>query len=346
MKVILNKKQLILLKTVQALFNKKIYLVGGAVRDILIGDEPKDYDFCSELSTVEVKDQLKGKHRAYLIGEKHGTIGFKINGEMIEITTFRTESYNEGNRQPNVEFVDTIEQDLGRRDFTINAMAIRCDTFKLNDPFNGSQDINRSILQTVGNSKTRFKEDPLRILRAVRFASKYNLNIEESTFDRMKKMSNKLLEISKERWVMELDKILLTDDLSGLSFGLLLMWDRNIFTYIISELQLQWEYNQNSKYHDYNLHEHTIKVVMVTPKDINLRWAALLHDIAKPFVRTENKKGHSNYINHEILGAEIVEKLARHLKWSNERRVAVVNLVRNHLNDDCPLRQYDNLGKK
>lgn len=341
---LLTKDQNILLSSTQKLFNKPIYLVGGAVRDIVLGITPKDYDFCSELTPDEVKEQLKGVHRTYLIGEKHGTIGFKIGDEMIEITTFRTESYSYGSRQPKVHFVVDISEDLSRRDFTINAMAIRCDNYKLIDPFDGASDLNNKILKTVGDSKLRFKEDPLRILRAIRIASKYSLNIEEKTADRISKMANKLLEISKERWVQEIDKILMLEG-DNLESGLYRMWAYKIFMYILPELQLQYCYKQNSRYHDFKLHEHTINVMKATPPKLDLRWAALLHDIAKPFVRTENKNGYSNYINHEILGADIVERLARHLKFSNERREYIVDLVKNHLNEDCELREYDNIGK-
>lgn len=341
---LLIDSQIELLNYVQSLFDKPVYLVGGAVRDIIMGIMPKDYDFCSELTTDEVKEQLKGRHRAYLVGERHGTIGFKVNSEMIEITTFRTETYADGSRQPNVRFVTSISEDLSRRDFTINAMAIRCDTFKLIDPFCGLSDIDNCVLKTVGDSKLRFKEDPLRILRGIRIASKYGLNIEPKTADRINKMAVKLLEISKERWIQEIDKILLLND-SNLITGLHRLWEHEIFKYVVPELQLQFEYEQNSKYHDFKLHQHTINVVKATPPNIDLRWAALLHDIAKPFVRTDNKNGYSNYINHEILGADITERLARHLKFSNERREYIVDLVKNHLNDDCELRKYDNLGK-
>lgn len=341
---LLTSTQIDLLNYIQSLFNKPVYLVGGAVRDISLGVIPKDYDFCSEMTTEEVKQQLKGKHRAYLVGERCGTIGFKVGSEMVEITTFRTEIYSDGSRQPVVNFVTSISEDLSRRDFTINAMAIRCDTLKLIDPFSGLKDIKNKILQTVGDSKLRFKEDPLRILRGVRIASKYGLDIEIKTTDRISKMAVKLLEISKERWVQEIDKILMLDD-SKLTTGLHRLWMHGIFRYVIPELQLQFGYEQNSRYHDFKLHQHTINVVKATPRKLNLRWAALLHDIAKPFVRTENKNGYSNYINHEGLGADIVERLARHLKFSNERREYVVDLVKNHLNDECELRQYDNKGK-
>ena len=156
-------------------------------------------------------------------------------------------------------------------------------------------------------------------------------------------MAVNILNISKERWMMEMDKMLITDYVGK---GLLLLWESGLFRYMIPELDLQFNYDQNSQYHNFKLHQHTIKVVESCPKDVMLRWTALLHDIAKPFVRTENKRGYSNYINHELLGAEMVNMIARNLKWSNERRKACVELVRTHLEEDCILRKYDNMAKK
>lgn len=237
--------------------------------------------------------------------------------------------------------------------------------FCLIDPFNGLEDLEMGVIRSVGYPKQRFKEDPLRILRAIRFACRFGFKIEENTLKKMQRMAIHILDISKERWMMELDKILLSDDVVR---GLRLLWDCNLFKFMIPELDLQNDYDQNSKYHDFTLDEHTIKVVEVVRKDtndLNLLWAALLHDIAKPFVRTdkvwyekpiEDIDEHSgnlikcgvktNYVGHEILGAEMVDRIATHLKWSNDRREKVVELVRNHLNDDCPLRKYDNLGKQ
>ncbi len=332
-------------KVTEMLKPHPVYLVGGACRDYILGNEPKDYDFCTPAEPDETERLIKksGK-RAYLTGKRFGTLGCKVDGEMVEITTFRTEQYKPGNRKPIVEYVKSIHEDLSRRDFTINAIAIRLinGNLKVIDPFHGQDDIKNGIIRAVGNARQRFKEDPLRILRAVRFSVRYGFKIEELTYKRMKSGSISLLNISKERWMIELDKILLSDNTA---IGLRILWKTRMFNYIIPELSLQLNYNQNSRYHDFNLDEHTIKVVGATPKEINLRWAALLHDIAKPFVRTENKNGHSNYIGHERLGSEIVLRLSQHLKWSNERTEAVVYLVKNHLEEDCPLRKYDNEGK-
>ena len=284
----------------------------------------------------------------YLTGKRFGTLGCKIDGEMVEITTFRSEQYEPGNRKPKVEFVKNIHQDLSRRDFTINSIAIRLckGHLRIIDPFCGQEDLEAGVIRAVGNPKQRFKEDPLRILRAVRFACRYNFPIEEVTLKKMKSMAVHLLDISKERWNSEIDKILQT---THIKFGLTYLWEANVFKYIIPEIGMQKGYNQNSKYHKLTLDEHTIKVIEAVRKDtddLNMLWGALLHDISKPFTRTKNiNSGFSNYINHEILGAEMVNRIAKHLNWSKERSESVISLVRNHLNKDCPLREYDNLGK-
>lgn len=334
-----------------------VYLVGGACRDYIMGNVPKDYDFCTPAEPDEIEALIKKDgRRAYLTGRRYGTLACKIDGEMVEITTFRVETYKPGNRKPKVEYVKSIHEDLSRRDFTINAIAIRLTKgdYRIIDPFNGVEDIETGIIKSVGHAKQRFKEDPLRILRAVRFAVKYDFSIEELTYKKMKSGSINLLNISKERWMIEMDKILLSDNITK---GLMMLWNTKIFNYIIPELSLQLNYNQNSEYHDFTLDEHTIKVVDATPKEINLRWAALLHDIAKPFVRTDKKifeneeydsphKIKSNYIGHEVLGVEMTSRIALHLNWSNERRDKVVELVKNHLEEDSLLREYDNQGKK
>jgi tRNA nucleotidyltransferase (CCA-adding enzyme) len=318
-----------------------VYLVGGSVRDLILNKEPKDYDFTTPINPEEIELAIKnyGK-RVYLMGKRFGTLGLKIDGKLIEITTFRQEKYKSGNRKPEVTFVKDITADLSRRDFTINAIAIR--DKKYIDPFEGQKDIQNKIIRCVGKPSERFKEDPLRLLRAGRFASQLNFNIDNELENKAKQLSYKILEVSKERWVMELDKLLITEKPStGLDF----FARTRILNYIIPELALQINYNQNSPYHDLKLWEHTKIVVDNSPKDIEIRWGALLHDIAKPFVRTD-KENKSNYINHDLLGKEIVQKLAYYLKWSNTRRENVSNLVLNHLLDSSPLRKADFIGKR
>lgn len=329
-----------------------VYAVGGCVRDFILGIEPKDYDFTTIATPDQIEKCIKSKSmRAFLTGKRFGTIGCKVKIEEkyypIEITTFRTERYEPGNRKPEVNFVSSITEDLSRRDFTINSIAIRLvnNKLKIIDPFKGREDLKKELIRCVGNPKTRFKEDPLRILRAVRFATRFKYEIEEDTYKKMQQMAIHILDISKERWMQELDKILLSQNIK---WGLPLLWDTNLFKYMIPELNLQLDYNQNSQYHNFKLHIHTIRVVDEIRKetdDLNMLWAGLLHDCGKIFTKTENKKGYSNYIGHEKIGAELVDKYAKYLKWSNERHEKVRYLVLNHLNDDCPLRKYDNIGK-
>ena len=191
-----------------------VYFVGGAVRDYIMGNEPKDYDFCTPAEPDEIERLIKkDERRAYLTGKRFGTLACKMDGEMIEITTFRTEKYEPGNRKPKVEYVKSINEDLSRRDFTINAIAIRLTkgNLKIIDPFGGEEDIEAKIIRAVGNPKLRFKEDPLRILRAIRFTSRYGFEIEEATEKKISRMGIHLLDISKERWMIELDKILLSE---------------------------------------------------------------------------------------------------------------------------------------
>lgn len=333
-------------KVQEVMGDNLVYAVGGCVRDHIMGLVPKDYDFCTPVEPEEIERLIKaaGK-KAYLTGKRFGTLAFTIEGEMIEVTTFRAEKYEPGNRKPVVEYVKTIEEDLSRRDFTINAIAARLvkGNIKLIDPYNGREDISEGIIKCVGNSKTRFKEDPLRILRGIRFATRFAFWIEDKTSDRICKMKPMLLTISKERIVSELDKILIDDNVM---IGLRFLFQYGTFKFIIPELDLQNFYKQNSKYHDFTLDQHTVMVVDSCPKDLNLRWAALLHDVAKPFVRTENKNGYSNYIDHESLGADMALRISLHLKFSKERREFIVETISDHLKDGNVLREYDNMNKK
>lgn len=316
-----------------------VYAVGGCVRDSLLDKEPKDYDFCTLVEPDEIIKCVKSKsRRAYLTGKRFGTIGCKIDGVFIEITTFRSEKYEPKNRKPIVDFVKDIQEDLSRRDFTINAIA---KSHKIIDPFNGRQDLKDKLIRAVGNPTIRFKEDPLRLLRACRFSSQLGFNIEEKTFKSMCKNAHKILDVSRERWVMELDKLLLGDSVEK---GLNLLWESGLMKFMIPELWLQYKFDQRTVHHDFVLHVHTIKVVEATPKDIELRWSALLHDIAKPFVY-QDKGDRYIYPLHEVVGPELIEKIGKYLKWSNERREAVKDIVSNHLKDESPLRQYDNVSK-
>jgi tRNA nucleotidyltransferase (CCA-adding enzyme) len=341
---------------VQTIIQAPVHLVGGCVRDFLLGNQPKDYDLTTALTPDEVESKiLAANQKAYCIGKKFGTIGMKIQWqpksfEYVEISTMRGEEYDQltkdnlaRSRKPTVNFITDLKEDLSRRDFTINSMAMDSNG-KIIDNYDGQQDLQNRILRTVGNPKQRFKEDPLRILRAIRFATKYNLEIEAKTWEYICKMKFELLRVSKERWVIELDKILGFDNVK---VGLNLLMDSGILGVIIPELTLQKNYKQNSPWHDFTLWDHTCNVVDNCPADnLGLRWSALLHDIAKPFTRTENPKGHSNYLNHDILGAEMSLKVSDYLKFSNPRKEFIFENILNHLKVECVLKEFDDGGKK
>lgn len=320
------------------------FMVGGSIRDRLLNIEPKDYDFATPLTPDEIEATVrKHQRKPYLIGKKFGTVGFKVDGQMVEMTTFRSETYHAGSRKPDVAFVTDIDADLSRRDFTINAIALLPDN-SVYDPFNGAEDLKKHIIRAVGKPRSRFKEDPLRLLRMCRFSAQFGgtFNIESVTLTHALKLSHSILDVSRERWVIELDKMLIGE---RPSVSLDHLAGTRLLNYMLPELSLQVMYDQNSPYHSKNLWGHTTAVVDAVPNDICLRWAALLHDVAKPFTRTEHAKGHSNYIHHERTGAEIVQKIGHYLRWSNDRINTVASLVLHHLEEDSPLKTADEAAK-
>jgi tRNA nucleotidyltransferase/poly(A) polymerase len=325
-----------------------IYMVGGCVRDHLIGRDPYDYDFCTPLSPLAVEEKIRacGK-RPYLIGNRFGTVGVKVQDKdkmstLVEITTFRTEKYEDGSRKPMVEYVSSLEEDLSRRDFTINALAMKSDG-EIIDYHNGKEDIAARLIRSVGKPKDRFKEDPLRMLRAARFASQLGFAIDADILKATKEMNHKILEVSKERWMMELDKMLVSDNpRAGLEF----MFETRLMNFMLPEISLQYNYEQDNPHHEHPLHEHTICVVENTIQDPIIRWAALLHDVAKPFLRQKKENPpRSVYYKHELLGFEFAEKMARYLKWSNERTAMVSEMVFEHMNEDSIFKEADMKAK-
>lgn len=338
-----KKQNRIILNELRNLLGIKLFLVGGSVRDAILERDSDDYDFISPLEPDEIEAAIKGAgKRAYCVGKRFGTLGMKHNGLKIEITTYRNEVYTRGSRKPEVTFVKGIEQDLSRRDFTINAMAMG-PLGNVRDDHGGMKDIKKKIIRSVGSPNIRFREDPLRILRAVRFQSQLGFKIEHETLDIIKEKGYRLLNISKERWIQEMDKLLMGDHVG---LALHTAWENDIFKWILPELQLQYNFDQNVESHKNPLHIHTLKAVEDAPKDLDIRWALLLHDIAKPFTRVQKyhrleNRTRTHYYKHELLGYEMVEKIARHLKWSNDRREAVKDYVLNHMTDESPLKKHD-----
>lgn len=214
-------------QVMEILGTDEVYLVGGSVRDIVMGNTPKDYDFTTSMLPEEMKKRVKDAgRRVYTIGEKFGTIGFKVERllpvyanhtdtaiayksdfEYVEVTTFRSEVYTGKSRKPEVQFVPSLDEDLARRDFTMNAMVLRADG-TIYDPYGGRLDIYSKQIKTVGMPKDRIIEDPLRILRAARFAARYGFKIDPNFIGKARQLADRIYDVSIERWVTELDKLM------------------------------------------------------------------------------------------------------------------------------------------
>jgi tRNA nucleotidyltransferase/poly(A) polymerase len=303
-----------------------VYMVGGCVRDTLMGVTPKDYDFITphEPDVIEQSVRQAGR-RPFLAGKRFGTIGVKIGGHLVEITTFRTERYNAGSRKPDVEFVTDIVADLGRRDFTINAIAEK--DGELIDPFNGRGDIKRKIIRCVGDAPSRFIEDPLRMLRAARFTAQLGFSVDKAVHEAARQLGHTILQVSKERWVAELDRLLLSPYVGR---GVSDLMETGVLRYIIPELSLQKDYGGGAVW------EETLRIVSSVPSDIDLRWAALLGNIAHPFY-PEGGDRESPPGTDDLLGFDLVIRLGGHLRWSNKRIEAVSKMVKAKRDEGSPL---------
>ena len=300
------------------------YAVGGCVRDSLLGLMPQDYDLCTNASPAQIKE-IFADHNLVLAGEKHGTIGVILEKEVVEITTYRTEGDYYDNRHPGwVAFVDNIEADLARRDFTINAMAYS-PTRGFADPFGGRADLDAHILRAVGVPAARFEEDALRILRGVRFSARFGLQPEAATLSSMIALAPTLDSIARERVFEELSRFLLwakTDDL--LAFA-------PILAAAIPQIAPMIGFDQRSPHHAWDVFTHVAHVVSAVPAELPLRWAALLHDIGKPAAFTTDETGRGHFYGHAKTGAEMADTILRNLKAPTALREEAVFLISQHM---------------
>lgn len=303
----------------------KAYIVGGCVRDSLLGKEPKDWDICTNALPEQVEQIFT---KTIPTGIKHGTITVLFDEVGYEITTFRKDgNYSDSRRPDNVDFTIELYEDLSRRDFTINAMAYNREE-GLIDYFNSQEDLINKEIRTVGNPDNRFNEDALRMLRAVRFASVYNFYININTGGAICKNRNKIKYISQERIREELNKILLSDQPS---YGITLLQATGLLNYILPELVETIDFDQHNPNHDKDIYEHTLSVLNNTPKDLVVRWAALLHDIGKPMTFTVDDEGIGHFYKHHIESGILAEKILKRLKFDNETIAKVCVLVKEHM---------------
>ena len=300
------------------------YAVGGCVRDWLLGLDPHDYDLCTAATPEEIKEAFQG-YPMVLSGEKHGTVGIIFDKSVVEITTFRTEGEYQDHRHPDkVEFVTDIALDLSRRDFTVNAMAWS-PARGLADPFGGEADLKAGILRAVGTPTLRFTEDALRILRGVRFSVRYRLTPQPETETAMNALAPLMDSLARERVFDELCKLLPLMEASDL------LRYRDILTQAIPALKATASFDQHSRFHAYDIFTHTAHAVAATPRELTLRWAALLHDIGKPGCFTLDDAGEGHFYGHAQKSARMADEILQQLKAPTALRERVVLLIDKHM---------------
>ncbi|WP_336015250.1 CCA tRNA nucleotidyltransferase [Fusobacterium polymorphum] len=310
----------------------KGYIVGGAIRDILLGLKPKDIDFTTNLPYETLKT-LFSDYSPKETGKSFGVLRIRVNNIDYEIAKFREDNYEEKDglkiipEEKKVSFVDDIKNDLARRDFTINAMAYN-EEEGIVDLYNGQKDIENKVINFVGNAEERIIEDPLRVLRAFRFMSRLNLSLSENTIEAIKKQKSLLKNIPEERITMEFSKLLLGENIKN---ALTLMKDTGVLELIIPEFKETYDFDQCNPHHNLDLFNHIISVVSKVPADLELKYSALLHDIAKPIVQTFDEKGIAHYKTHEIVGADMARDILTRLKLPLKLINTVEDIIKKHM---------------
>ena len=310
----------------------KGYIVGGAIRDILLGLKPKDVDFATNISYETLKT-LFSEYTPKETGKSFGVLRIRINNIDYEIAKFRKDNYEEKDglkiilEEKKVSFVDDIRNDLARRDFTINAIAYN-QKAGIIDLYNGQKDIENRIINFVGKSEERIIEDPLRVLRAFRFMSRLKFSLSENTVEAIKKQKELLKNIPEERITMEFSKLLLGENIKN---TLILMKNIGVLELIIPEFKVTYDFNQCNPHHNLDLFDHIINVVSKVPADLELRYSALLHDIAKPVVQTFDEKGIAHYKTHEIVGADMARNILTRMKLPAKLIDTVVEIIKKHM---------------
>lgn len=307
------------------------YIVGGCVRDMLLDRSPEDWDITTSAKPEEVKSLFR---RTVDTGIEHGTVTILIKDESFEVTTYRMDGVYEDHRHPKeVIFTPSLEEDLKRRDFTINAMAYN-EKSGIVDLFGGREDLEKRIIRCVGDPNERFDEDALRMLRGIRFAGQLQFDIEKNTLDAIRALADTLVNVSAERIRVELTKLLI----SGGADRLKLAYDTGLSKYFLPELDEMISTPQNNPHHCYNVGEHSMRVVgyvndePIEDKKVHvaLVFAALLHDVAKPECRTTDEAGVDHFRGHDVRGEEMAGAILRRLKFDNDTISLVKCLVRFH----------------
>ena len=319
----------------------EIALVGGPVRDALLGrlGSDTDLDFTTNAQPEQIVELLDGWAEAvWDVGIRFGTVGARIDGREVEITTYRSESYDSSSRKPEVAFGDNLADDLARRDFTINAMAVTLPSMEFVDLFDGIADLAAKRIRTPGTAQSSFDDDPLRMMRAARFASQLDAIVDADVVDAMLAQAERISIVSAERVREEFSKIVMSDHPR---VGLTLLVDTGIADIVLPELPLL-RLEADEHHHHKDVYEHTLTVLEqaitlesvhepTCEPDLTLRLAALLHDIGKPKTRKFEAGGRVSFHHHEVVGARMTKKRMRELRYPNDLTDDVAKLVELHL---------------
>ena len=299
------------------------FVVGGCVRDSLLGRNPNDWDITTSALPLQVKALFR---RTIDTGLKHGTVTVLMDGEPFEVTTYRVDGeYLDGRHPSEVTFTASLQEDLQRRDFTINAMAYS-EKKGLQDLFGGLPDLEKGLIRAVGDPAKRFGEDALRIMRAVRFAAQLGYEVEADTVQAMKELAPTLSKISAERIAAELEKLLVSPHPEKLKMA----YECGITAVILPEFDRCMETAQNNPHHKYSVGEHTIVSIGNARPDRILRYTMLMHDMGKPSCKTTDEQGIDHFYGHQEVSAQMANDILRRLKSDNETRRSVSKLVRYH----------------
>lgn len=318
----------------------ELSLVGGPVRDLFLGRQATDLDFTTNATPDQTLAVVEGWADAtWDIGRDFGTVGIRKGDDTVEITTYRAEAYDPNSRKPTVSFGDNLNDDLFRRDFTINSMALRLPSLELVDPHGGKRDLDAGIIQTPGTAEDSFSDDPLRMMRAARFAARFDYALADDVFGAMKEMAPRIEIISAERVRDELTKLILADYPRR---GIDLLVDSGLADFVLPEIPaLKLEVDEH--HHHKDVYQHSLKVMEqamaqetdadgdVPAPDFVLRFAALMHDCGKPATRKFEPNGSVSFLHHDVVGAKITKKRMRALRFDNDTIKAVARLVELHM---------------